>query len=77
MIRYQHKVISPKGYFCICFTAYTILLEMERMLRHAKSKITIKRAQELTKTMYQLKYRLPKLEKISYKKKNSLNCFII
>jgi len=29
------------------------------MLRHAKSKITIKRAQELTKTMYQLKYRLP------------------
>jgi hypothetical protein len=29
------------------------------MLKYAKSKITIKRAQELTKTMYQLKYRLP------------------
>jgi len=48
-----------EGHICICFTAYTILLEMERMLRHAKSKITIKRAQELAKTMYQLKYRLP------------------
>jgi hypothetical protein len=33
---------------------------MERMLKHAKSRITVKRAQELTKTMYQLTYRLPK-----------------
>jgi transposase len=49
-----------EGHICICFTAYTILLEMERMLKHAKSEITVKRAQELTKTMYQLTYRLPK-----------------
>ena len=48
-----------EGHICICFTAYTILLEMERMLKHAKTEITIKRAQELTKTMYQLTYRLP------------------
>jgi transposase len=48
-----------EGHICICFTAYTVLLEMERMLKYAKSKITVKRAQELTKTMYQLKYRLP------------------
>jgi transposase len=49
-----------EGHICICFTAYTILLEMERMLKQTKSEITVKRAQELTKTMYHLIYRLPK-----------------
>ena len=57
---YHHLRNRIEGHSCICFTAYTILLEMERMLKHAKSKITVKRAQELTKTMYQLTYRLPK-----------------
>lgn len=36
------------------------MLEMERMLKQAKSDITLKRAQELTKNMYQLTYQLPK-----------------
>jgi len=57
---YHHLRNRIEGHICICFTAYTILLEMERMLKHEKSEITIKRAQELTKTMYQLIYRLPK-----------------
>ena len=57
---YHHLRNRIEGHICICFTAYTILLEMERMLKHAKSEITVKRAQELTKTMYQLIYRLPK-----------------
>ena len=57
---YHHLRNRIEGHICICFTAYTILLEMERMLKHAKSEITLKRAQELTKTMYQLTYRLPK-----------------
>jgi len=57
---YHHLKNRIEGHICICFTAYTILLEMERMLKHAKSEITVKRAQELTKTMYQLTYRLPK-----------------
>jgi transposase len=56
---YHHLRNRIEGHICICFTAYAILLEMERMLKHAKSKITLKRAQELTKTMYQLTYRLP------------------
>jgi transposase len=56
---YHHLRNRIEGHICICFTAYTILLEVERMLKHAKSKITLKRAQELTKTMYQLKYRPP------------------
>ena len=57
---YHHLRNRIEGHICICFTAYTILLEMERMLNYAKSEITVKRAQELTKTMYQLTYRLPK-----------------
>lgn len=57
---YHHLRSRIDGHICICFAAYTILLEMERMLKHAKSGISVKRAQELTKTMYQLTYRLPK-----------------
>jgi transposase len=57
---YHHLRNRIDGHICICFAAYTVLLEMERMLKHAKSEITLKRAQELSKTMYQLTYRLPK-----------------
>jgi transposase len=57
---YHHLRNRIEGHICICFIAYTILLEMERMLKYEKSGITVKRAQELTKTMYQLTYRLPK-----------------
>ena len=45
-----------EGHICICFTAYTILLELERILKAAKSDITIHRAQELTKNMYAISY---------------------
>ncbi|GHT18461.1 hypothetical protein FACS189429_5030 [Bacteroidia bacterium] len=57
---YHHLRNRIEGHICICFTAYTIMLEMERILKHAKSDITLKRAQELTKNMYQLTYQLPK-----------------
>ena len=49
-----------EGHICICFTAYTIMLELERILKAAKSKITIYRAQELVKNMYAITYTLPK-----------------
>ena len=45
-----------EGHICICFTAYTILLELERILKVAKSDITIQRAQEITKNMYSICY---------------------
>lgn len=45
-----------EGHICICFTAYTILLELERILKKAESSITIHRAQELTKNMYAIRY---------------------
>jgi hypothetical protein len=49
-----------EGHICICFSAYTIMLEVERMLRANKSSITLNRVRELAKTMYQITYRLPK-----------------
>lgn len=49
-----------EGHICICFTAYTIMLELERILKKNKSAITLLRAQELTFNMYQLIYQLPK-----------------
>jgi len=48
-----------EGHICICFAAYIILLELERMLKKAKSDITLNKAQELVKNMYRLTYRLP------------------
>ncbi len=48
-----------EGHICICFTAYTIMLELERRLKNAGSNITLERAREITKTMYQLSFRLP------------------
>lgn len=56
-----------EGHICICFTAYTILLELERILKKAKSDITIHKAQELVKNMYQLTYQLPGTRKVRTK----------
>ena len=49
-----------EGHVCICFTAYTIMLELERILKAAKSGLTVYRAQELVKNMYAITYTLPK-----------------
>ncbi len=48
------------GHICICFTAYTILMELERLLKAAGVNMSIHRAQELTKNMYALNYTHPK-----------------
>jgi len=57
---YHHLRNRIEGHICICFVAYAVLLEIERMLKQEKSEISVKQAQELTKTMYQLTYKLPK-----------------
>lgn len=49
-----------EGHICICFTAYTIMLELERILKAAKSEITVYRAQEIVKNMYAITYTLPR-----------------
>lgn len=48
-----------EGHICICFCAYVLQLEVERLLREAGSVITIDRARELVKTMYAVSYAKP------------------
>lgn len=48
-----------EGHICICFCAYVLQLEIERLLKQAGSKITIDRARELVKTMYAINYVKP------------------
>ncbi|HAL64994.1 MAG TPA: hypothetical protein DCP10_05455 [Bacteroidales bacterium] len=43
----------------IAFVAYCILKELERVLQEKKSAISLKRASDLTRTMYQITYTLP------------------
>jgi transposase len=64
---YHHLHNRIEGHICICFAAYAVLLEAERMLKHEKSQITVGKAQEITKTMYQLIYRLPKSRTVKAK----------
>ena len=45
-----------EAHVCICFTAYTIMLELERMLKIAKSKITLDRARFLAESIYAIDY---------------------
>jgi len=56
---YHHVKNRIEGHICICFTAYSILLETKRMLKKHLPDMTLNRAQELVKTMYQLTYRIP------------------
>lgn len=48
-----------EAHICICFTAYTIMLELERVLKAAKSDITLSRAKFLAEKIYQLSYTNP------------------
>jgi len=47
-----------RGHICICFVAYTILLELERLLKRAQSGLTLARAREVVRNMYQITYTL-------------------
>jgi transposase len=48
-----------EAHICIAFTAYSIYKEMERILHVEKSKLSIRKAAELTHNMYQITYTLP------------------
>ena len=48
-----------EGHICICFCAYVLQLEIERLLKQASSAISIDRARELVKTMYAINYVKP------------------
>lgn len=54
--RLRHRI---EAHLCIAFTAYCIYKELERILREAKSTLSLKKAAELTHNIYQLDYVLP------------------
>jgi transposase len=54
--RLKHRI---EAHICISFTAYSILKELERILKKEKSKISPQRAAEITKNMYQISLILP------------------
>ena len=52
-----HRLFNRiEAHICICFVAYTIMLELERILKDAESKITLDRARFLTEKIYQINY---------------------
>lgn len=54
--RLRHRI---EAHICLSFTAYCIYKELERVLYLDKSKISLKKAAELTHNMYQITYTLP------------------
>lgn len=59
-----HRVANRiEAHICISFSAYTIYKELERLLYQHKAPFSVKKAAELTQTMYQLKVILPESKK--------------
>jgi transposase len=48
-----------EAHICIAFTAYSVYKELERVLYAEKSRLSLKKAAELTHNMYQITYTLP------------------
>lgn len=48
-----------EGHISICFCAYVLQLEMERLLKAVGLSITLEKARELVKIMYALTYTKP------------------
>ena len=48
-----------EAHICISFTAYSIYKELQRVLYKEKSLLSVKKAAELTQSMYQISYMLP------------------
>jgi transposase len=48
-----------EAHICISFTAYCIYKELERVLYQSKSSLSLRKAAELTHTIYQITYTLP------------------
>ena len=52
-----------EGHICICFTAYTIMLELERRLKKAKAPFSLSQTRELTRNIYSITYTLPETKR--------------
>ena len=52
-----HRLFNRiEAHICICFVAYTIMLELERILKAAESNISLKRAMFLAGKIYEINY---------------------
>ena len=52
-----HRLFNRiEAHVCICFVAYTIMLELERILKTAGTRITLDRAHFLAEKIYQIDY---------------------
>lgn len=52
-----HRLLNRiEAHICICFVAYTIMLELERILKAAKTDITLDYARFLAEKIYQIDY---------------------
>jgi len=52
-----HRLFNRiEAHVCICFAAYTIMLELERILKQAGSSISLDRARFLAEKIYQIEY---------------------
>lgn len=59
-----HRLFNRiEGHVCICFMAYTIMLELERILKEQGSPITLYRAMFLVESIYELCYTNPYTKK--------------
>ena len=54
--RLRHRI---EAHICIAFTAYCIYKELERVLKLEASRLSLKKAAEVTHNMYQITYTLP------------------
>jgi hypothetical protein len=62
--RLRHRI---EAHICISFTAYCIYKELERVLYKEKSRLSLKKAAELTHNMYQITYTMPESKHIKSK----------
>jgi transposase len=63
-----HRIANRiEAHICISFTAYCIYKELERVLHQEESKLSLKKAAELTHNMYQITYQLPESKHVKTK----------
>ena len=56
---FHYRKRRIEAHICICFVAYAIYKELERLLQKKDNSMSVKRASELTHTMYELTCTLP------------------
>lgn len=53
---FHHLINRITGHVCICFIAYSIMLEIEKMLSRSSSFLTLDRVKEIVRNMYEVRW---------------------